>query len=139
MKMALTICLLFTAGILFSQDRLLEGQDNDKPVSTRDITDPGTLSRILTTPYSTDKEKVRSIFLWITENISYYRMNSRNVPVRNRRSVINDDDYPDPGPLKPLTERIAIQVLQQRRTYCDGYARLFKSLCDHAAIRSEII
>jgi hypothetical protein len=147
MKMALTICLLFTAGILFSQDRLLEGPapadrqepGNEKPVSTRDITDPGTLSRILTTPYNTDKEKVRSIFLWITENISYYRMNSRNVPVRNRRSVINDDDYPDPGPLKPLTERIAIQVLQQRRTYCDGYARLFKSLCDHAAIRSEII
>jgi hypothetical protein len=139
MKMRLTICLLFVTGIIFSQDRLLEGLDYEKPVSTRDLTDPGTLSRILTTPYTTDREKVRSIFLWITDNISYYRMNSRSVPTRKGRPVVKEDDFPDAGPLKPLTERIAIQVLQQRRTYCDGYARLFKSLCDHASIRSEII
>jgi hypothetical protein len=158
MKMALTICLLFVTGILFSQDRLLAGPataDNPafanstpsssagKPVSTKDITDPGTLSRILTEPYNTEKEKVRSIFLWITDNISYYRMNSRLSSTRKGKAIANDpgnyQDYADTGPLKPLTERIAIQVLQQRRTYCDGYARLFKSLCDHASIRSEII
>jgi hypothetical protein len=151
MKMTLTICLLFVTGILFSQDRLLEGpafteasageQGKEKPGSTNDISDPGKLSQILTEPYSSDKEKVRSIFLWITDNISYYRMNSRfaSTPTRKGRGKYEEDDLPDAGPLKPLTERIATQVLQQRRTFCDGYARLFKSLCDHASIRSEII
>src|SRR5689334_9975863 len=148
MKMTLTICLLFVTGILFSQDRLLEGPpaqteglEFQKQVSTKDITDPATLSRILTEPYTTEREKVRSIFLWITDNISYFRMNSRFASANTRKGKTRGDseELPDTGPLKPLTERIATQVLQQRRTFCDGYARLFKSLCDHASIRNEII
>lgn len=150
MKMTLTICLLFATGILFSQDRLFEGpalaklsaaeREAERPVTTKDITDPAILSRLLTEPYATEREKVRSIFLWITDNISYFRMNSRFASTATRKGKkVEDDDIPDAGPLKPLTERIATQVLQQRRTFCDGYARLFKSLCDHASIRSEII
>ena len=43
------------------------------------------------------------------------------------------------GVLKPLTERVTEIVLRKRVAVCDGYSKLFKSLCDHAGIRSEII
>ena len=109
--------------------------------STETITDPGLLSHLLTSPYNTEKEKIRSIFLWITDNISYYLGPSRIAVSRNKgkRAMAEDDFLPDTGALQSLTERVAIKVLEDRRTYCDGYARLFKSLCDHASIRSEII
>jgi Transglutaminase-like superfamily len=135
MKMMLTILLLFVTGILFPQDRSFI----DKPIQSPDpgLTDPAALSRILTFPFHTEKDKVRSIFVWITENISYYRGVSKNS--RKKRYYAEEDGLPDTGALKSLTERVAIKVLQDRRTYCDGYARLFKSLCDHASVRSEII
>jgi hypothetical protein len=138
MKMTLTILLFFVTGILFSQDRLIDFAYIDKTIQPSDpeLTDPATLSRLLTEPYNTEKEKVRSIFNWITDNISYYRGASKNT--RKKRSYA-EEDMLDTGALKSLTERVAIKVLQDRRTYCDGYARLFKSLCDHASIRAEII
>lgn len=142
MKMALTICLLLITGILFSQGQSFNpaAKNTDKAISTRDLTDPAQLSQLLTAPYHTEREKVLSIFTWIAENISYYRNTPKYAPRRKNNSSLMDDDDPiDTGALKPLTERIAIQVLRQRRTYCDGYARLFKSLCDHADIRSEIV
>ena len=45
----------------------------------------------------------------------------------------------DDGPLKSLNERVAETVLKRREAVCDGYARLFTTLCDYAGIRSEII
>jgi hypothetical protein len=139
MKTPLTICLLLVTGIVFSQAQVLDFAPVSKKAQAANVNDPGSLSYQLTSPYSTEKEKVRSIFRWITEHISYYR----NTPQNTRRKRINsfsDEDWtPDTGALKPLTERIAISVLKERRTYCDGYSRLFKSLCDHAGIRSEII
>lgn len=97
---------------------------------------PDSLSRMLTYGYTTDRDKVTSIFRWITENISY---NSR--PYYNAAHLLGkhlyDDD--DTGALKPLSERVAIDVLKKRIALCDGYARLFKTLCDYAGIKSEVI
>lgn len=137
MKMFLTICLLLVAGMLFPQDRFVGFTVAGKPGEWREVTDPAVLSRMLTAPCTTEKEKVKAIFRWITDNISYYRMTPKTAqrkPVR-----IHEEEVADTAALKPLTERIAIKVLQDRKTHCEGYARLFKSLCDHAAIRAEII
>jgi hypothetical protein len=139
MKLWLTITMLLLTGIVHSQGQMPGFATIDRgDISTDNITDPGTLSSLLTSPCTTEKEKIRSIFLWITENISYYRGASSRSS-KGKRPVIENDWLPDTGALQSLTERIAIKVLEDRRTYCDGYSRLFKSLCDHASIRSEII
>jgi hypothetical protein len=41
--------------------------------------------------------------------------------------------------LPSLNERVATKVISDGRAVCEGYARLFQSLCDHAGIRSQII
>lgn len=102
-----------------------------------DVLTPSSLSKQLTADYKTDREKVTSIFRWITENISY---NVRPFYRANRRysgDLLDEDD--DTAALKPLSERVAIDVLNKRVAFCDGYARLFKTLCDYAGIKSEII
>jgi transglutaminase/protease-like cytokinesis protein 3 len=96
------------------------------------------LSKKLTSSCKTDYEKVRSIFLWITDNISYH---TRSLP--NKRKKIDDDlilETDDTSStLPPLTEHVAEIVLRRGTAVCDGYTKLFKSLCDHAGIRNEII
>lgn len=136
-KLAPTICLLLLTGTLFSQDRYTDLVPIDKTVLTEKITDPAALSRLLTASCTTEKEKVTAIFHWITDHISYYRVPAASK--KRKREPTPEEEEPDAGPLKPLTERVAIKVLQDRYTYCDGYSRLFQSLCDHAGIRSEII
>ena len=139
MKCLITIWLLLVTGILFSQDHLISFTSIDRTVQTQDANDPATLAKVLTEPWSTEKEKVRAIFRWITEHISYYKVTPRASSRKREPVMITDDDFSDTSVLKPLTERIAVKMLKDRRGYCDGYARLFKSLCDHAGIRSEII
>jgi transglutaminase/protease-like cytokinesis protein 3 len=101
------------------------------------ILTPDSLARQLTANYKTDREKVTSIFRWITENISYNVRpfyNSTHNP--SKADVLEDEDT---GALKTLSERVAIDVLNRRIAFCDGYSRLFTTLCDYAGIRSEVI
>lgn len=111
----------------------------DRYILTVDAKTPAALSKKLTEPFQTDAEKVRAIFRWITENIGYntivYQKPSRSL---SGRSVFFEAD--DTSSLLPtLNEHVAQLVMQRRVAVCDGYARLFKILCDHAGIRSEII
>lgn len=99
---------------------------------------PDSLSRMLTGNYKTDREKVTSIFKWITENI-YYNVRPFYNSIHNPTTAFLIDESEDTAALKPLSERVAIDVLNRRIAFCDGYARLFKTLCDYAGIKSEVI
>jgi transglutaminase/protease-like cytokinesis protein 3 len=60
---------------------------------------------------------------------------------RSKRAgvIISEEPEDTAGPLPSLNERVAAKVLRRKIAFCDGYSRLFKTLCDHAGIRSEII
>ena len=99
---------------------------------------PDSLARQLTSDYKTDLEKVTSIFKWITENI-YYNVRPSYNATHNGPAEYWMDDSEDTGALKSLSERVAIDVLNRRIAFCDGYARLFQILCGYAGVRSEVI
>lgn len=92
------------------------------------------LSIRLTHNSKTDLERVSAIFRWITDNIAY-----------NERALHPSPwNYPytepeDSGSLKNIDERVAEEVLKRKTGTCDGYARLFKTLCYYAGIRSELV
>lgn len=123
MKWMLTISFLLLLNPVFSQE------------------DAGVLAKQLTESKTTELEKVTAIFQWITGNIAYHippekRKIIGKASLKNFQSEEIDDDS---SPLKPLNERVAANVLKKRVAVCDGYARLFTTLCDEAGIRSEII
>jgi len=96
------------------------------------------LAKKLTASSKTDYEKVRSIFVWITDNISYQ---TRSV-ITNKRKKAGDFMYEEEdssSALPSLADHVAGIVLKRGSAVCDGYTKLFKALCDHAGIRSEII
>lgn len=133
MKICLTITFLCLTVSVLSQRQL--GKTEREAYHE---TDPARLSFLLTKSCSTQTEKVKAIFFWITDNIAYYRPVAKNRKVKNR-TVFFDEEETGNKALPSLTERVAVKVLQEKTAVCEGYARLFKSLCEHAGIRAEII
>lgn len=73
--------------------------------------DPVALSNYLTSPYSTPVEKARSIYSWIITNIQYDAT----------------------GYLaKEYVSKSVEEILESRNGICDGFAKLFQALADHA-------
>lgn len=137
MKALFAILFILSSSSLFGQPSTTNFPRIDREaIYLEGSTDPATLSRELTTNCTTDLEKVRSFFKWITSHISYYRPSPVN---RRKHRQVSDDLDEELDVLLPLTERVARKVLADRRTHCEGYARLFQSLCDHAGIRATII
>lgn len=99
---------------------------------------PDTLAHWLTSPYKTDLEKTRAIFRWITENIAYRAKGPYRGPFKPVK-YLKPDVEDTATKLKTLDERVAEIVLTRKLAVCDGYARLFKTLCEYAGLKSEII
>lgn len=95
------------------------------------------LAKKITGYYSTDLEKTRAIFSWIAQHISY-NTGIFN-PGRNYRPVKFVFDPADTVSSKSAVEQTAEKVFRRRVGVCDGYAKLFKTLCDYAGIESEVI
>ena len=123
----------------FSQSKSAAFNSIDWKIRSIEVATPDTLAKRLTESCVSDLEKVRAIFRWITENIAYSVKSTRGgSPIRSK--VSEQDDTDDSiTPLKPLNERVSDMVLKRKTAVCDGYTRLFKTLCDYAGICSEVI
>jgi transglutaminase/protease-like cytokinesis protein 3 len=136
MKVLASIMLvLFYFSSLAQRERLQVTRADIK--YSAEVASPQALCYKITSPYKTDLQKVRAIVQWIAENISY---NVRPY-YSNQQSpfLLYYNEANDTGALKSLSERVAEGVLMRRVAFCDGYSRLFKTLCDYAGIKAEVI
>ena len=136
MKILLSI-FLFLPICFYTQTR----QDNfyhiDRKVEDIPVAKTDSLAKQLAALGKTDREKVRAIFRWITDNIDYnVRIFNRN---KNSPGLFYEEPDDSAAVLPSLNERVAAKVLYKKIAFCDGYSRLFKTLCDHAGIKSEVI
>lgn len=107
----------------------------DYHYSKKNLLTPAALTEQLTNHLATDRQKVTSIFRWITDNIRY--RTGADVSWRNKqRNLFTPDSFYENA---SLDERIAYQVINDKVAVCDGYARLFKTLCLYAGIKAEVI
>ncbi|HET6769896.1 MAG TPA: transglutaminase domain-containing protein [Chitinophagaceae bacterium] len=136
--MKVIFCILFFIPLCFySQSKQDNFYDIDSKVESISSGNTDTLAKKLAALGNTEKEKVRAIFRWITQNIDY---NVRPIG-RGKKTPALFYEEPDDSSasLPPLNERVARKVLYKGVAFCEGYSRLFKTLCDHAGIKSEII
>ena len=127
------IFLLFSLGSIAQSDFY----SIDNKASEIPIADVKTLATQLSSLGKTDREKVRAIFRWITEHIDY---NIKPIGrTRSKPEKFYDVDDDTGRTLPPLDERISAKVLYRGVAFCDGYSRLFKTLCAFAGIKAEVI
>ena len=139
MKLLINIVLIFVANLSMAQVHSAGFVNNSTRVRPSDVLTPDSLAHSLTATCTTELQKVKAIFRWITDNIEYSMPNPYGSPRFANKTALEDDPDDTGKVLKPLNERVAIGVLKKRSAVCDGYARLFKTLCDYAGIQSEII
>jgi len=135
MKWLLTI-FFFTPVISFAQKQYTSFGSIDWDVRNIEAPTVDSLARKLTRPYQTELEKTRAIFSWIAQHVSY---NTGIFNAGRYRSVKYVFDPADTVSFKSAIEQTAERVLRRRTAVCDGYAKLFKTLCDYAGIESEVI
>lgn len=104
--------------------------------SEREELSPAALANQIIADAVSDKQRVRAIFRWIADNIEY-KLPSSYVRRKSFYQLPGDDN--DTGALKPLNERVSEKVLREGEAFCEGYARLFSTLCYYAGIRSEVV
>lgn len=101
--------------------------DNDLPA----------LTKTLTSPYSQDIYKVRSIFIWVTENMKYdYKLYNSD---KERKGPKCDDVVDCTEITKEWENAYLKKILKQKKAVCDGYSRLFKRMCELAGIECEMV
>lgn len=135
MKIAVAVVFLFLTHLVHAQGRTVPFSRIDWAVQSVDAATPEALAQQLTAPYTTDLEKVRSIFRWITEHIAYAAPRAAVRGAARHKPVPMDSLLA----LKSVDEIVAYTVLQNRTAVCHGYARLFKALCSYAGIRAELV
>lgn len=95
------------------------------------------LTKELTNPYTEQLLKARAIFIWITENIRYdYKFFNKDKEIQppECKPGVNCEQL-----FRDWENNYLKKVLKKKKAICDGYARLFKKMCDITGIRNEII
>jgi hypothetical protein len=95
------------------------------------------LARDLTNPFPEDMNKVRAIFKWITNNISYdYRFinSGREITIPDCEGRYDCNEI-----IRSWENDYIKKILRTRRAIADGYAKLFQKLCEISHIQTELI
>lgn len=95
------------------------------------------LTHNLTSPLTTDVEKFRAIYTWISSNIendysSYLKISHKRKRLVNDRQAFLDWN-------KSITPKVFDRLLNERKTACTGYAYLVKEMVILAGFNCEII
>lgn len=96
------------------------------------------LAKEITAPFATDEEKVRAIFVWITNNIAY-----DCIAYHSKTKPQNNLSYKTPEELIRKLDKyymeIATLALRNKKAVCDGYSVLFMELCKANNIPCQVV
>ena len=88
--------------------------------------------------FTTDADKIRATFIWLTENIRYDLQEYYNPTTKRVRfSFINEAEKQ--AKLQQIKDDIVNETFRKRKSVCEGYAQSFKKVCDLLQIESTII
>jgi len=89
----------------------------------------------LTKNYAGEADKGRAIFVWIADNIAYdiKTYNKNNLKPFKCKGDDCDKKYIE------WEDKLIERTLNKKMAVCEGYARLFKRMCDYAGLRTDIV
>lgn len=114
--------LLFIGSISNAQS---DFADIDNRVANIGFSTKDKLAEKITSEFKTDLDKVRAIFVWITDNISYDEELYESEKLQ-KEFYISESNVID-------------KTLERKKAICSGYSLLFKKLCNDIAIECEVI
>ena len=92
--------------------------------------------QVLLTPCQTDLEKVRAIFVWLTEHIAYDCKKYWNRPVATY-TYTTEEEYQQQ--YQAFIDKNLSQTLKRGRGVYEDYSRLFEKMCRYAGVQARHI
>ena len=128
----LLIMFLLSANICSGQKWSANYDAIDWEMRKTDAPTVDSLAKKISVSFQSDIEKTRAIFSWIAQHIGYntgiYNAGKGYRPVK---FFLDPDDTVSS---KSAVEQTAERVFKRRIAVCDGYAKLFKTLCDYTGV-----
>jgi hypothetical protein len=130
-RLWITFLLLQISFYSFSQNKNSRFESVDAKISSLPAyksDDLDSLSVLLTKDFSAEAEKVRAVYFWVANNISY------NTPKFIERTKKANE----------LSKRrdeseSAEEIIHSRKAVCEGYSNLVKKLCNKSGIKCEVV
>ncbi|MFL5764199.1 MAG: transglutaminase domain-containing protein [Bacteroidia bacterium] len=96
------------------------------------------LAKEITAPFSTEEEKVRALFDWITNNIAY-----DCAAYHSKTEVAFNFNYKSQEELLQKIDKyyttVASLTLRNKKAVCEGYAVLFREFCKENGIECQLV
>ncbi|WP_180957888.1 transglutaminase domain-containing protein [Psychroflexus sp. MES1-P1E] len=117
--------LIFLLFIGFISHAQYDFAEIDKHVANIGFNPKDKLAEKITSEFTTDLEKVRALFVWITNNITYdfELLESKKL---KQEFYISQDSVID-------------KTLERKKAICSGYSLFFKKLCNDLDIQGEVV
>lgn len=97
----------------------------DRQIANIGFSPKDELAENITSKFNTDLEKVRAIYVWITDNITYDFELYENDEL-HRQFYSSESNVID-------------KTLERKKAICSGYSLLFKKLCNDLDIECEVV
>jgi len=117
--------LIFLLFIGFHTSAQTDFTEIDNRVANIGFSPKDNLSENITLDFKTDLEKVRAIFVWITDNI-IYDFELYESDKLKEEFYISEDNVID-------------KTLERKKAICSGYSLLFKKLCNDVNIECKVV
>ena len=88
--------------------------------------------------FTSDADKIRATFIWLTENIRYDLKEFYN-PTKKSVRFSYKNEAEKQVKLQQIKDNIVNETFRKRKSVCEGYAQSFKKVCDILQIESTII
>ena len=88
--------------------------------------------------FTSDADKIRATFIWLTENIRYDLKEFHN-PTKKSVRFSYKNEAEKQAKLQQIKDDIVNETFRKRKSVCEGYAQSFKKVCDLLQIETVII
>ena len=96
------------------------------------------LAAKINTDFASDADKIRAVFIWLTENIRYDLQEYYN-PTAKKIGFSYKDETEKQQKLQQIKDAIVKETFKKRKAVCEGYAQSFKKVCDLLQIEATVI
>lgn len=102
----------------------------------RTLKNPGQLAQDITKGLTTDHEKFRAIFRWITDNISYdYELYLKIIRTEKKRFGRKKQSEL----ASRASKRMYRHLIRKEKTICAGYAKLLEYMCEQVGLECPFV
>ncbi|MCU4165431.1 transglutaminase domain-containing protein [Carboxylicivirga caseinilyticus] len=135
-KVGVFMALVMCSMSVFSQiDSELIQKVSNFPTSFKKTED---LADIINRDFKTDLDKAAAIYTWIALNIEYdvkTFFSGKNMSVKFSYRTLEEKEIKE----KEIRDKMIQTTLRKKEAVCEGYASLYKALCDLCGLESVVI